>query len=129
MKRKIEDLEDVKLLVNSFYARVRQDELLADIFNSVIGDKWDEHLPKMYRFWQTVLLGEHTYFGSPFLPHAKLPVEEQHFARWLSLFEETLDTHFEGEKAEEARWRARRMAEMFMHKIAYYRNSNTKPIL
>jgi len=125
------NIEDIKLLVNTFYGKVQQDELLADIFNGIIQDRWDEHLEKMYRFWQTVLLKEHTYNGSPFSPHAKLPVSAQHFDRWKALFFETVDGHFFGEKAEEAKWRAKKMAEMFQMKINYYQNQNkqAKPIL
>ena len=74
MKNEIISITDIKLLVDTFYNKVRKDELLADLFNNKIGDRWPEHLEKMYRFWQTVLLEEHTYHGSPFLPHAKLPV-------------------------------------------------------
>jgi hemoglobin len=73
------NLDDVKLVVDCFYDKVRNDKLLKDVFNNVIQDRWPEHLEKMYRFWQTVLLDEHTYYGSPFLPHAKLPVGIEHF--------------------------------------------------
>lgn len=76
MSKEILSLDDVKLLVDSFYAKVQEDELLKDVFNNVIEDRWPEHLEKMYSFWQTVLLGEHTYYGAPFVPHAKLPVEK-----------------------------------------------------
>ena len=54
MKRDIQDIEDIKLLVDRFYGRVREDETLKDIFNNKIQDRWPEHLEKMYRFWQTV---------------------------------------------------------------------------
>ncbi len=131
MKKKedIINIEDIKFLVNTFYGKVRQDELLANIFNEIIGDRWDQHLEKMYRFWQTVLLKEHTYYGSPFKPHAALPVDEKHFARWKALFFETVDEHFSGNKADEAKWRAEKMAEMFQLKIKYYKSEQTKPLL
>lgn len=128
MKKDIADIEDIKLLVNRFYDSVREDELLGPIFNDVIKDRWPEHLEKMYRFWQTVLLEEHTYYGSPFPPHAKLPVEKLHFERWIKLFITTVDNHFDGELAYEAKWRAQKMAEMFNYKIDYYRNSSATPI-
>ncbi|MCB9290725.1 MAG: group III truncated hemoglobin [Lewinellaceae bacterium] len=128
-KSDISDIEDIKLLVDTFYGKVRQDGLLADIFNGVIQGRWPEHLEKMYRFWQTVLLGEHTYFGSPFSPHARLPVGSQHFERWKELFSETVGQHFSGEKAEEAKWRAEKMAEMFLQKIEYYRDNQAKPLV
>jgi hemoglobin len=83
----------------------------------------------MYTFWQTVLLGQHTYYGSPFPPHAKLPVTKKHFERWLGLFHTTIDELFEGEKAGEAKWRASKMAEMFQIKIDYYGKDNLKPLI
>lgn len=128
-QKQIIELDDIKLLVDSFYGKVREDELLAPIFNNRIGEKWPEHMEKMYRFWQTVLLGEHTYHGSPFVPHAQLPVAKEHFNQWMSLFNQTIDEHFRGNKAEEARWRAGKMAEMFHYKIEFYRNNPEKRIL
>lgn len=122
-KEDIVSFDDVKLLVDTFYAKVRASETLANIFNERIGDKWPEHLEKMYRFWQTVLLDEHTYFGAPFPPHANLPVAHVHFQKWLGLFQQTVDELFAGEKAEEAKWRGNRMAEMFEYKIEFSRKS------
>jgi hemoglobin len=128
-QKQIVQLDDVKLLVDQFYGKVREDKLLAPIFNERIGDRWPQHLETMYTFWQTVLLKEHTYYGSPFVPHANLPVEKEHFNRWMELFSETIAEHFSGEKAEEAKWRAGKMAEMFHYKIQYYKNNAQKPIL
>jgi hemoglobin len=125
MLKQISDLSDIKVLVNTFYDKVRQDELLAPIFDEVIRDNWPVHLEKMYSFWQTVLLEEHTYNGSPFFPHIKLPIEAKHFERWLLLFIANINEHFEGEKANEAIWRAEKMAEMFQMKKEYLnRNKN-----
>ncbi|GJM28392.1 MAG: hypothetical protein DHS20C17_10270 [Cyclobacteriaceae bacterium] len=128
-RKEIVKLDQIKLMVNSFYDKVRSDALLAPIFNRQIGNKWPHHLEKMYRFWQTVLLSEHTYYGSPFTPHAKLPVGQEHFDRWLELFNHTIDEHFTGEKAREARWRAGKMAEMFYYKIQFSKSNPSKPIL
>jgi hemoglobin len=128
-KQDIATLADIKVLVDNFYGRVREDEMLKDIFNGVIQDRWPAHLEKMYRFWQTVLLEEHTYFGSPFPPHAQLPVDIEHFNRWLDLFNATVDEFFEGEKAERAKWQGQRMAEMFHHKIRYFRDNSSKPLI
>ena len=127
--KQIENIEDVKLLVDTFYGKVQEDEILKDVFNNVIQNRWSQHLEKMYTFWQTVLLKEHTYFGSPFVPHAKLPVEQEHFDKWMMLFYKTIDKQFAGEKAIEAKWRAEKMAEMFHGKIQYYRHHPEKLIL
>lgn len=125
----IQNLEDIQLLVNSFYDRVRKNELLGPIFNERIGDRWPGHLEKMYRFWQTVLLEDHTYFGSPFPPHAQLPVDQVHFDTWLQLWHSTVDQYFQGRKADEAKWRGDKMAAMFLHKIDYYRSNNARPLI
>ena len=125
-RQDILSLEDVKHLVNSFYGKVREDETLAPIFNERIGNRWPEHLEKMYRFWQTVLLDEHTYFGAPFPPHASLPVQHLHFEKWLALFHKTVDELFVGQIAEEAKWRGNRMAEMFELKMEYRRKQALK---
>ena len=117
----ITTLDDIRVMVDAFYRRVREDELIGPIFNAVIQDRWPVHLEKMYGFWQTVLLNERAYTGSPFPPHAKLPIEKKHFDRWLLLFTTTVDQHFLGDKATEAKWRAEKMAQMFQIKIDYYK--------
>ena len=124
MTKDILKLDVVKHLVDSFYAKIREDKLLKEIFNSNIQDRWPQHLEKMYTFWQTVLLSEHTYYGSPFPPHAKMPIDKEHFDRWLQLWFETIDENFTGEIADEAKWRASKMAEMFQFKINYIREKS-----
>ena len=116
-------IDDIKRLVDVFYERIRENRLLAPVFNAKIEDRWPQHLEKMYRFWQTVLLEEHTYFGSPFMPHAGLPVDGEHFAAWITLFNATVDELFTGDKADEAKWRAAKMAQMFERKIAYIKKN------
>lgn len=127
MTKEIENLEDIQHLVNSFYTLVQKDPLIGDIFITKITD-WPMHLEKMYRFWQTILLEVHTYTGSPFPPHAKMPLTTQHFDRWLTIWKENIDLYFEGAKAEEAKMRGERMAAMFLSKIEFHRGSKF-PIL
>jgi len=116
INNEITSINEIVVLVDSFYDKVQKDELLGPIFDKVIQDNWDQHLEKMYRFWETVLLNNYTYHGSPFAPHARLPISAEHFDRWLELFLATIDDHFVGEKADEAKWRAQKMAEMFQYK-------------
>ncbi len=122
MKTDIQSLDDIKLLVDEFYGKVRNNQLIGPIFNQVIKDRWPEHLDKMYRFWESILLGNNTYHGRPFPPHAQLPIQLEHFDQWKSLFFETVDELFEGSVAEEAKWRATKIAEVFHAKISYFQN-------
>ena len=116
MKKEIEGMEDIRMLVDSFYSRVRNDEMLGPVFNERIRD-WPKHLETMYRFWQTLLLHEQSYKGAPFPKHADLPVNAHHFDRWITLFHQTVDEYYEGAVAEEAKFRSLRIAEVFRYKL------------
>ncbi|HMP98963.1 MAG TPA: group III truncated hemoglobin [Cyclobacteriaceae bacterium] len=105
---------DIELLVNSFYEKVKADELLAPVFAHV---NWPEHLPVMYNFWASMLLGESNYRGNPFQKHIHLAIDSRHFNQWLKLFLQTVDQHFKGEKAEETKSRARDIAGVFQYKL------------
>lgn len=129
IRKEITQMDHIKLLVDSFYSKVRKDKLLSPIFEERIKDNWPVHLDKMYRFWETVLLETHSYQGSPFAPHATMPIDSSHFDRWLELFQSTLDEHFVGEKVDEAHWRASKMAEMFQMKLNYFRDNHSKPLV
>lgn len=108
------DRDDIVRLVNRFYDRVRQDALLAPIFSHV---DWPAHLPTMYEFWASLLLGEGTYRGNPLQKHLVLDIRREHFEQWLKLFGDTLEAEFRGPKADEALDRARNIASLFQHRM------------
>lgn len=120
--------EHIRLLVDSFYGKVRVDPLIGGIFNGVIKDQWPEHLAKMYRFWGTVLLGEQSYQGAPMRPHLDMPLQQEHFDRWLSHFRATVHEHFAGSAAELAISNGERMADMFLQRITFFRDQPQRHI-
>jgi len=78
-------------VVDTFYARVRQDEVLGPIFNARVDD-WPEHLAKLKDFWSSVLLMTGRFKGQPMAVHAAIPnIDRAHFEHWLSMFGETVD--------------------------------------
>lgn len=79
----------LRLLVDTFYDRIREDELLGPVFDNAIGDHWPEHLDKLTRFWCSVLLSAGTYRGNPMAAHLVLPhIEYEHLERWLTLWQQ-----------------------------------------
>ncbi len=82
--------QEIALLVDSFYAKVRVDPEIGPVFNDAVKN-WDAHLALLKDFWSTVLLTTGRYKGNPLLAHFRLPIEERYFARWLTLFRETAD--------------------------------------
>lgn len=114
MKKDIESRSDIELLVNQFYNKVNQDILLAPVFSHV---DWPAHLPIMYNFWSSMLLGDLSYQGNPFQKHIHLAINSTHFNQWLALFTETVDENFAGFKANEIKSRAQSIAGVFQHKL------------
>jgi hemoglobin len=112
---------DIKTLVDSFYNKVNADELLSPIFNDFAHTDWEHHLPTMYSFWSSILFRTATYQGRPWPKHAVLPVNAAHFARWLSLFKQTVDEHFLGSKAQEAKNAAASIADTFQNRLQLFR--------
>jgi hemoglobin len=112
---------DIKILVDSFYEKVNADGLLSPIFNDLSQVDWQEHLPTMYKFWRALLLRTGTYEGRPWPKHAVLPVNKEHFSRWLALFKETVDEHFAGPKAVEAKNAAASIADTFQNRMQIIR--------
>lgn len=116
-KQTISSREQVIKIVDSFYAKVRKDELIGPVFEEEAKVDWDEHLPKLYNFWEDLLFGTENYFGRPFPPHMKFNLKIEHFERWLKLFIETIDENYTGLKADEMKSRALRIAQNFLHNI------------
>ena len=50
MKKQIESRAELEILVRVFYDKIRKDEELGPIFNSIITD-WEPHLEKITDIW------------------------------------------------------------------------------
>jgi len=108
----IADEDSIKHLVDTFYGKVRADDLIGPVFESAIQD-WNEHLPTMYAFWSNLLFRKGGYTGNPWLKHAPLDIERKHFQRWLELFNQTVSELFEGPMTEQAIGAAQSIAHSF----------------
>lgn len=115
IKGKLEDRVSINQLVETFYTKVRADEMLGPIFNQIILD-WPAHLERLTDFWEKTLLSHKVYKGNPIEAHNKVDMEMnnsitmEHFGRWMQLWFSTIDENFEGENAERAKHRARKMS-------------------
>jgi hemoglobin len=72
MKYDIQNRADIELLVNTFYEKVRENKVLGYIFENVVQIDWENHLPRMYSFWASLLLSEHSFSGNPMQKHIEL---------------------------------------------------------
>lgn len=110
----ISNKEEIHQFVDAFYGKVLKDESLSHFFKTL---NFEKHLPKMVDFWSFVLLNETGYTTNVTEKHLNMPLEKRHFDRWISLFNETIDELFSGEKAELAKQRANMIGWTILSKI------------
>ena len=119
---------DVKLLIDTFYDKVKQDKTIGFIFNDIIGAHWDHHLPIMYKFWDMVLLSKPGYEGYPTKTHTdidkRIPLQKAHFDQWIFLWNQTTDSLFKGNVANQAKEKAKLMADLISYKVDEGRKGN-----
>jgi hemoglobin len=121
MKNDIQDKQDIIQIVNTFYDKVKQDQVIGHFFNSVMKVDWNKHLPKMYNFWDNVVFYTNNYTGNPMQVHKNIhglnAFSAADFKQWYQLFAATVDELFEGEKAELIKQRALSVATIMQIKI------------
>ena len=114
-------------LVDTFYGKIREDQLLAPIFADAIGTEWEPHLSKMKAFWSSVLLASGTYKGNPMIAHLQLPsLAQHHFERWLRLWRETAAGLCSETVASLLVQRAEMIGERLLHAISTYHEAITR---
>lgn len=110
------DEEQLKALVDVFYARVRTDPELGPIFNDAIGD-WPEHLEKLTAFWSSVMLTSGRYKGNPMMAHLKhvRRITPALFDRWLALWARTTSDVMSPAAAAALQEKAQRISESLQY--------------
>ncbi|TLG72175.1 group III truncated hemoglobin [Methylocystis sp. B8] len=111
--------------VRRFYAKGADDQLLGPIFTAI--DGLDEHMGIVANFWSKTLLGTDRYQGHPFAAHINLPIEPQHFARWLELFSESANETLPKKQAEQAIAKAAHMTQCFQAGLFPFVGADGKP--
>ena len=121
MKNDIESKKEIELLVDTFYSKVKADELIGYIFTDIAKVNWEKHLPVMYSFFENMLFYTGSYTGNPMELHKHInrlyPLTAEHFVRWNLLFTTTVDELFTGDKAELAKQRAKSISAVMQIKI------------
>jgi hemoglobin len=117
----IETRADCEQLVRAFYGRALVDPIIGFLFTDVAKLDLEAHVPRITNFWETILLGAHSYGGGAFRPHVelhlKVPLTRGHFDRWLYLWSMTVDELFAGKRAELAKAHANRVAAAFASRL------------
>ena len=106
--------DDIVSLLNEFYDKAQEDEVIGNKFNHL---NMDEHTQIIADFWDGILFGTNHYSGDPFGKHLDLNLAAKDFERWILLFNQTVDTNYSGPIADEAKHRAGTIAKVFQYKL------------
>lgn len=114
---------DIENIMVSFYGKALTDDTIGHYFTKTVILDMDKHIPIITNFWETVLFNKSSYYGNVFGVHEHIHklarFEDKHFARWLSLFKETVDELFAGENTEKIKQRAESIATVMRVKLVH----------
>ncbi|MGH3969449.1 MAG: group III truncated hemoglobin [Mycobacterium sp.] len=120
------DRVDVEALLQRFYGRVLDDEVLGEPFTMVRTKGLDAHIPVMADFWETMLFRAGRYRGKVLDAHRRVhdrtTLSGRQFLRWLTIWNDTVDEMYRGPVAEHAKVQAARVA-WSMHRALTGANS------
>lgn len=116
----------IRACVERFYEKGDADPLLGPIFAKSIPEL-APHLDIVANFWSHALLGTKRYEGTPFGVHVNLPVEPEHFSRWLALFIETAKETMPEQLASAAIARAEHMTQCFQSGLFPFKDKDGRP--
>jgi hemoglobin len=111
----------IKTIVHAFYARVRQDPVLAPIFaTKIAAEAWPQHHDHIIDFWSSIFLKTGRFTGNPMRKHVGIEgLTPAHFTRWLALFKDTADDVLLPEQSEAMHVMAQRIAQSLQMGLAF----------
>jgi len=120
-KRDIETRSDLVQLLETFYNKAVKDELIGRFFTEVVPLDLETHIPVIADFWESVILGAHTYRKNVMEVHQHIhslsSIKKEHLDRWVLLFNQNIDEYFEGPKATLMKQRAASIATLMDIKL------------
>jgi len=126
MKPDIETRADIEKFITRFYEAVKQDDSIGFIFTDLVQVNWEQHIPVIVDFWETILLDNPVYKKNAMEVHydlnKKIPLQKIHFNTWLHLFGNAIDEIFAGKIAELAKTRAKSIADVMLFKMENEQN-------
>jgi hemoglobin len=127
MNNDITSRGDIEQLLIAFYAKVKADAAIGFIFTDIARVNWEQHIPIITDFWESILLDNPVYTKNAMEVHYhlnnKVPLQKAHFDQWLHLFTTTIDDMYAGPVATLAKTRAKSIAGIMQYKMEEGRNT------
>lgn len=129
--RDIETRTDLETVLAAFYKQAFADDLISFFFTEVVPLDLETHLPVITDFWEAVILGTHRYRKNVMDVHqhihAKAPIGKKHLDRWVLLFTQTIEAHFDGPNATLMKQRAASIATLMQIKLSGHSINKLQP--
>ena len=115
--------ENIEKMVYLFYIKVLKDDIVGPFFIAKLGDDmksdyWKPHLELLTNFWASMVLGDGSYTGNPFMPHTQLgELSREVFEQWLELFFKTIDQVYAPHVGDPFKERSMAIAGNFMRNL------------
>tara|TARA_R110002073_G_scaffold72537_1_gene177658 strand:+ start:691810 stop:692184 length:375 start_codon:yes stop_codon:yes gene_type:complete len=124
MKSDIQNRKDINLFTTQFYDKLLSDKEIQHFFEAIIkNNTLESHLKIVADFWEDLLFQTLNYQKNAMKPHLFLnktnPFQKKHFEIWLKHFNNTIDQHFTGTKADLAKTRALSIATVMQIKMQH----------
>ncbi len=120
-KPDITNRRDIEKFIILFYQNVMKDAIIGTIFTKIFTLNWEQHIPLITDFWETILLDNPVYKKNAMEIHYELnktyKLKKKHFDAWLHLFNTTIDHMYSGEKVLLAKKRAAGIAALMLLKM------------
>ncbi|MER3463537.1 MAG: hypothetical protein C4329_03065 [Chitinophagaceae bacterium] len=119
--KNIENRTDIERLLEAFYTKAFQDDLIGKFFTEVLPLNLETHIPVITDFWESIVLGTQGYRKNVMEVHQHIhqlsAIKKEHLDRWVTLFTQTVDEFFKGDKAELMKQRAKSIATLMDIKL------------
>jgi hemoglobin len=123
MQNKVEitTRKDIEVILQKFYSKALEDEIIGHFFTVVVPLDLDKHIPVITNFWESVIFGTGNYRKNVMEVHQHISdlssIKKIHLDRWVELFTATIDENFEGDKAILMKQRATSIATLMNIKL------------
>jgi hemoglobin len=120
-KRDIINRQDLVMILEAFYKKAFEDDLIGHFFTTVMPLDLETHIPLIADFWEAIVFNTQGYRKNVMEVHQHInslsSIKKEHLDRWIKLFTATVDELFSGQKAELMKQRARSIATLMDIKI------------
>jgi hemoglobin len=125
MKTDISLRKDLKLLLSKFYEHLLADEKMMPFFQEMLAEnQLEPHLEIITDFWNDIIFDSILYQRNVMQKHLHkntfVAFKKEHFTRWISYFNATIDAHFMGVNSERMKARAQSIATVMQLKMKLF---------